>query len=596
MLADKLSHVPTKPGVYQLKGEKGRILYIGKAKNLRNRLKTYFQRPESLDARKHSMVSLVRDFSFIITENELEALVLEANLIKQYKPQYNIILRDDKNYPYLKLTMSEQWPRLEVVRRIRKDNALYFGPYVPAQGMWDSLAFIRRNFPIRICKHSLDRPIRPCIQYQMGRCGAPCSGRIDRDEYMKIVDEVILFLRGEGSELLDNLEKKMIMLSDELKFEEAASIRDRISNIKHAWESQRVVAPDLGDIDVIGYSTDGLDAVCEVFFVRNGILVGTKDFYLKDAGRSPKTEVLHSFIEMFYMKEILPPGQIIVGERPCDLGNLKAWLKEKRGGRVAITTPKEGKKLELLHMADENAAQLLSSRKTTGVNEITTKLKERLNLPFCPHTIGAFDVSTVGGSESVGAFIYWSEGEFVKDFYRHLRIREVSGIDDYAMMHELIARTLKDLGDEIPDLIVIDGGKGQLEIAKGVVETGGITTREGKQPMLISVAKDPDRAFTLLSETIDLEDRTPSSLLLKKIRDEVHRFAISYHRKLRDKRLVESPLEKVPGIGKKRRLELLRYFGSIDSIRNAPLEEIVKIKGFNKKVAQTLLHELRRHA
>ncbi|MGD0884513.1 MAG: excinuclease ABC subunit UvrC [Thermodesulfovibrionales bacterium] len=595
-LENKLSYIPTKPGVYLLKGEKNKILYVGKAKNLRNRLRTYFQTTNRLDARKASMVRRVKDFSFLITENELEALVLEANLIKQYKPQYNIILRDDKSYPYLKITMGEEWPRLEVVRRIHKDKALYFGPYVPAQSMWDSLAFIRRNFPLRVCKHALDKPIRPCIQYQMGRCGAPCSGRMAREDYMKIVDEVILFLRGEKSELLDNLEKKMMLLSDELKFEEAATIRDRISNIKHAWESQRVVAPDLGDIDVIGYCTDGVAAVFEVFFVRNGILIGTKDFYLKDAGIRPKGEVFHSFIEMFYMKEILPPEEIIIGKSPDDLRNLKAWLRGKRGERVAITAPKEGKKLELLNMADENAAQILSSRIATGLDDIAGKLKERFNLPFSPHTIGAFDVSTIGGSESVGAFVYWSEGEFIKDFYRHMRIRGVSGIDDYAMMHEVMMRTLKNLGDNIPDLIVIDGGKGQLEIAKRVCEASDMTTNEGKQPMLIAVAKDPDRAVTPFAGTVDLEDRTPSSLLLKKIRDEVHRFAVSYHRKLRDKRLMESPLEKVPGIGKKRRFELLRYFGNIDSIRNATLEEILKVKGFNKKVAQTLLDELRRHA
>lgn len=592
-LEEKLSCTPTKPGVYLLKSQKDKITYVGKAKNLRNRLKTYFQRPESLDARKSHMIELVTDFSYIITGNELEAFALEANLIKQYKPRFNVVLRDDKNYPYLKLTIDEQWPRLEVVRKIRKDGALYFGPYVPAQGMWDLLAFIRKNFPIRVCKYSLDKPIRPCIQYQIARCSAPCSGTMDRDEYIKIVDEIRLFLRGERKELLRNLEQKMITLSHELKFEEAARTRDHIKNIEHAWESQRVVAPELGDLDVIGFYSDGADDVFDVFFVRNGILIGTKDFYLRDLGKLPKGEVLHSFIEMFYAKEIIPPVEIIVGDRPDDLKNLKAWLKEK-GRPVVIKVPREGKKLDLLKMADENAAQVFKTKKIPEVGEVLRVLKERLALPRLPHTIGAFDVSTIAGSESVGAFVCWSEREFVKDLYRHVRIKNVLGIDDYSMMNELITRTLKNLGERIPDLIIVDGGKGQLEIARVVVETNGITSIDGKQPMLVAVAKDPDRAFTSESEFITLEDGSPSSLLLKGIRDEAHRFAVSYHRKLRDKRMAESPLQMIHGIGKKRRLELLRHFDSIDAIRNATIEEIVTIKGFDQKIAEKLLRELRR--
>lgn len=591
---DKLSYVPTKPGVYLLKGNGGKVLYVGKAKNLRNRLRTYFQTPESLDARKSSMVSLVRDFTYIITENELEALVLEANLIKQYKPRFNVILRDDKNYPYVKLTMGEEWPRLEVVRRITKDDSLYFGPYVPAQSMWDALAFIRKNFPIRVCKYDLDRTMRPCMQHQMGRCEAPCSGLTTREEYMKIVQEVILFLRGERGELLDTLEKKMAKLSDELKFEEAARIRDRIKNIELAWESQRVVDPDLGDMDVIGSYSDGVDAVFDVFFVRSGVMIGVKDFYLKEAGRFSRQEALHSFIEMFYMKELIPPDEIIVGNTPDDARNLRAWLKEKRGKRVKITVPREGKRLEVLNMADENAMQIFKNKSGIYADEVLKALKERLHLLHIPRTIGAFDVSTISGGESVGAFVYWAEGEFARDLYRRLRIGGVSGMDDYSMMREAISRVLKNLEDRIPDLILVDGGKGQLEIAREVINTDGITKSDGKQPMLVAVAKDPDRAFTLSTDAMNLEDKSESSLLLKRIRDEVHRVAVTYHRRLRDKRFTRSPLENVRGIGKKRRLALLRYFGSIDSVRNATIEQITQLKGFNKRVAENLIKELRR--
>lgn len=594
MLMEKVRNVPQNPGVYLLKDQKERVIYVGKAKNLRNRLKSYFQRPLDLDPRKMSMVKLVTDLSYIITKNELEALILEATLIKQYKPKFNIVLRDDKNYPYLKLTIKEDWPKLEVVRRVVKDGSLYFGPYVPAQGMWDILAFTRRNFLIRICNHSLEKPERPCIQYQMGRCPAPCAGKVSRNEYMRIVDEVKLFLRGEKGELLDKLEEKMITLSQELKFEEAARIRDRIKNITHACESQRVVAPELGDMDVIGYYSDSVDVVFNVFFIRNGILTGTKDFYVRDAGNSPTGEVFGSFIGLFYSKEVIPPGEIIVGDSPNELRNLKTWLRKKRGKEVKITVPRERKRQDLLRMADENAEQLYKSRKSIVPVETLEAVRSRLKLPSLPHSIGAFDVSTIAGSESVGAFIYWSEGEFKKDLYRHLRIEGVSGMDDYSMLNETMTRTLKNLENRVPDLIIIDGGKGQLEIAKEVIKTIRITRNDGKPPMLLAIAKDPDRAFTISSDIINLEDRSRESLLLRNIRDEVHRFAVSYHRKLRGTKLMESPLEKIYGIGRKRRLELLRHFGSIDAIRNAPVEEIIKLRGFNKVVAQNLLSELRR--
>lgn len=592
-MKDKLFHVPKKPGVYIFKDRRDRVLYVGKAKNLKNRLRTYFQKPDGLDMRKASMSKLIKDFSYIITGNELEALILEASLIKQYKPRFNVILRDDKSYPYLKLTVREEWPKLEVTRRIVKDGSLFFGPYVPSRSMWEALSFIKKNFPVRPCRYALDKIARPCIQYQMGRCNAPCAGLISRDEYMKIVDEVRLFLKGEKGELLGKLQKNMAMLSDELKFEEAARIRDRIKNLKNVWESQRVISPELGDIDVMGFHSDSVDAVFNVFFIRNGILTGTKDFYLKDAGGLSGGEVIHSFIEMFYVREIIPPEEIIVRKKPDDMQNLKAWLKTKKGRTVDIKTPQKGKRLEILNMADENAAQILYSKKTPGADETLRAIKDRLKLPFLPLAIGAFDVSTTSGNESVGAFICWSEGKFEKDLYRRLRIRSVPGIDDYSMMNEIITRTLKNLEDRVPDLIIIDGGMGHLEIARNVIETNKITCSEGSQPMLVAIAKNPDRALTLNSDCIDLEDRSQSSLLLKKIRDEVHRFAVSYHRKLRDKKLMESPLEKIHGIGEKRRFELLRHFGSMENIRNATIEEIARIKGFNKYIAEKVIDSLR---
>lgn len=593
MTPDKISNVPRKPGVYLFKGQRERVLYVGKAKNLRSRLASYFRSPSSLDQRKLSMVKLVKDFSCLVTENELEALILEANLIKQHKPPFNVVLRDDKNYPYLKLTVAEAWPRLEVVRRIAKDGSIYFGPYVPAQIMWDALSFIRKNFNIRTCRHRFDRPMRPCIQYQMKRCDAPCAGLVTRDDYMKTVDEIRLFLKGERGELLKNLEKSMHRLSGEQNFEEAAKVRDRIANLQRLWESQRVIAPELGDLDALGFYTNGTDAACDVFFIRNGVLVGTKDFFLKGVGGLPRGELVHSFIEMFYAKDIIPPSEIIVPAPPDNLATLKRWLKKKRGGAVRITVPRDDKRLGVLAMADENAAQVFMNRTSAGLDETLHDLKERLGLASVPHTIGAFDVSTTSGTESTGAFVYWRNGEFIKELYRHLRIKEVPGIDDYGMMREVVGRTLKSLGEDLPDLIIIDGGKGQLDVARDALDKNA-PGRQGAGPVLIGLAKDPDRAITPSDLSISLEDRHRSSLLLKRIRDEVHRFAVQYHKNLRGKRFMKSPLEGIRGIGKRRRLELLRHFGSIQGIRNASLEEIADLKGMNRKIAETILNELRR--
>ncbi|MEW6001895.1 MAG: excinuclease ABC subunit UvrC [Nitrospirota bacterium] len=592
MLKD-ISKVPSKPGVYILKNGKDRLLYIGKAKDLRNRLKSYFQRSAGLDVRKAAMIRDVKDFSYIVTENELEAFALEANLIKQYKPRFNVILRDDKNYPYIKLTVKEQWPGIEVVRRIKKDGALYFGPYVPAGSMWETLAFIRRNFQIRGCRFSLDKPMRPCIQNQIGKCIAPCAGLISREEYMKLIEEVRLFLSGEKKGLIEELKKKMARYSEEMRFEEAAIIRDRVRALERAWESQKVVAPELGDIDVLGFHREGSEVSFEVFFIRNGIMIGSKDLFIKNTKNVPEGELIHSFISQFYAKEIIPPSEVVVPVMPEESESLEKWLGQRKGVAVKILAPKRGKKKELLKMASENARLSFLRKKEQKPEGLLDDLKEKLKLERTPDDIGAFDVSTISGNESVGSFVYWAGGKFKKDMYRRLRIKTVEGVDDYSMMEEIIDRTIGNLEGNLPDLIIIDGGKGQLEIARKVIDKNRAFLL--KSPMLIAIAKDPDRAYLTNSEkVVDLNDGSRSSLLLKRIRDEAHRFAISYHRRLREKELMRSPLEKIPGIGKKRRLELLRHFHSIDSMRNATIDEIAKLKGFNRKVAEYLLSGLRR--
>lgn len=591
-MLEKFSTLPSRPGVYILKNEKERVLYVGKAKNLRNRLRIYFQKSVRLDPRKEAMVKNVRDFSYIATDNELEALALEANLIKQYRPKFNVILRDDKNYPYLKLTVNEDWPRLEVVRRIKKDGALYFGPYVPAGSMWEALAFIRRNFLLRGCSYSLDKPMRPCIQHQMGRCLAPCAGKITKEEYLKLVDEVRLFLKGEKKYLLEELERKMKKFSDEMRFEDAARIRDRIKALQRAWETQKVVAPEFRDIDVVSLYKENSMVSFYVLFIRNGIMIGSKGLLMKNIENLSERELLHSFIKQFYSKEIIPPSEILMPVLPSESKSLGKWLSQRKEGTVKISSPKAGKKKGLLLMASENARLAFIDKKEGKIDKLLKELQERLGLKKTPEDIGAFDISTISGSESVGAFIYWKDGDFRKDKYRRLRIKTVKGIDDYSMMQEAVERIIRNLEGNMADLIIIDGGKGHLDVAKRAVEKNIELFRE--PPMLVAIAKEPDRAYTLTSEEPVSLDGRPPSLLLKRIRDEAHRFAIGYHKKLRAKGLMHSPLEMIPGIGKRRRLALLRHFGSIDAIRNATINELQSLKGFNQRIAENILKELRR--
>ncbi len=591
-LLEKIKTIPESPGVYIFKDAMGRILYIGKARNLRNRVKSYFTSTERLDPRRRNMVSKIKDISFTVTDTELEALALEANLIKQNRPRYNIILRDDKNYPYLRLGIKDNWPALEVVRKVSRDGAMYFGPFIPASSVWETLSFIRKHFNIRPCRYSLDRPMRPCVQYQMKRCPAPCAGLIDREEYMKSVKEVERFLKGERRELLFELSKRMELLSEELRFEEAVQVRDRIKAIERSLQNQKVVAPELGDMDVVALYQEGRDTMFQVFFVRNGILISAKDFFVKNTEFISTEEVMEDFLKFFYAKDTIPPEKILLQYRPVSTGELQDWLTIKRGARVSIILPDDEKKRELIDMALNNARLSLHTRRGKLTSELLETMKERLGLKSLPRAIGAFDVSTVAGSHSVGAFIWWEEGEFKKEHYRHLRIRTVEGIDDYSMMAEIVKRTIKNLGDKIPDLIIIDGGRAHLNTAlKAAKEVPGKGISEID---FIGIAKEPDRVVLSDGRTISIEDRRADSLLLRRIRDEVHRFAISFHRKIRTAGMRRSRLDMIKGIGKKRKLALLRAFGSVDAIKKATVDEIASVDGMNRRIAEELLKELKK--
>jgi excinuclease ABC subunit C len=462
---------------------------------------------------------------------------------------------------------------------------------VPAGALRDILAFIRKNFQIRDCRLSFEKPVKPCIQYQMGRCVAPCAGYISRAEYAKLIDEIRLFLRGEKKDLIAHLEKRMLKLSGEMRYEEAAGMRDRIRAIGRAMESQKVVAPELHDIDVIGFHREGNEVQFTVIFIRNGFMIGSKNFRVSAVQEFPEKELLHVFIIQFYSMELIPPAEIMTPVLPEDARTLEGWLGHRMGKSVKIRKPMKGKKKELVSMAMENAGFAFREKRVLTTQEIMTEVRERLNLANTPGSIGAFDISNISGDEAVGAFVYWKDGDFERERYRRLRIRTVRGTDDYSMMEELIGRMIIHLEGSMPDLLVIDGGKGHLEIARKVIKEKSAVLK--KAPDIVAIAKDPDRAF-LANEAmpVNLDDRKRSYLLLRGIRDEAHRVAIGYHRKVRGKALLKSPLEDIAGIGKKRRLELLRVFGSIENIKNATIETVAGLKGFNKRVAENLLREL----
>ncbi len=601
---DKLQQVPSSPGIYIMKGAKERVLYVGKAKNLRSRVRSYFQNSSALDNRKSKMVQEIKDIDYIVAANELEALVLEANFIKKTKPPYNIILRDDKNYPYLKLTVCEEWPRLEVVRKIVKDGALYFGPYVPSGSMREMLKFIRRNFPIRLCRYNLKKPFRPCVQFQMGRCLAPCGrslrGKQDRDRYLGIVDEVKSFIVGEKKELLSHLHIKMKTCSDNLHYEEAAKIRDRLNALEKAWESQGAIAPELGDLDVIGLYRERQEASIYMLFIRNGTIIGQKDFFFKKLDDRTSNELIESFVQQFYSKELLLPPRIVLPIKAA-MPTQKQWLSSRRGKSVRLSYAKKKAEEQVLKMADDNAVYAFNRHKETRVDDTLLDIKKLLNLEMIPRRIGAIDISNISGSEAVGALVFFDDGRFSKDEYRLFKIKTVKGIDDFAMMGEVVSRYLNILSENngtVPDLLLIDGGRGQLESALKAMkpfsfplEIAAIAKAKKKSSKSSEsgVRKDLERVYLPGRRMpVYFDPMSASTHLIQKIRDEVHRSAISYHRKLRSKRTFSSPLEKINGIGKIRRLALLKHFGSIDAIRKASVDDIASLKGMNMKIAESV--------
>lgn len=599
-LKEKLDLLPGLSGVYLMKNQKGAVIYIGKARSLKDRVRSYFQKGVSLSARIASLVRHIEDIEWMVTGSDLEAFILESNLIKKYRPRYNIILRDDKSYPFLRLAVEDNFPRITVVRRIKKDGALYFGPYVPAGAMRGVLRIIKRVFPLATCKIDLNKKYdRPCIEYEIGRCIGPCVGAASVNDYRKVVRDVRLFLEGKDRELLREMKRKMGMESEKLNFEEAAKIRDRIFNIEAVIERQRIVSAEVKDVDVIGIAREGERADLQVLFFRGGMLVGRKDIFHEKAGGLSDDEILLSFIEQYYSREVLIPHSILIPAGLPDKDVVMKWLSGLRNGRVEVIVPRRGKKAGMLRLATENAREALRGHpgKTGENNPEAEDLQGLLGLAVTPDRIEAFDISNIFGADAAGSMVVWKDGRLSREEYRHYKIKTVSGADDFAMIGEVVRRRYSAVEagkGGLPDLIVIDGGKGQLNSAVDVLNGFGI-----RDIAIIGLAKaredKVDRVFLPgASEAIELESKSPATHLLQRIRDEAHRFAISYHRKLRGKEAMISSLDNIKGIGRARKLSLLKYFGSIEIMSKASVGDLMKAPKMTRHLADLLYQELRK--
>lgn len=600
VIKKRLENLPSDSGVYLMKSRSGDYIYIGKAKSLSERVRSYFQEGAGLTPRVRSMIGHVNDIEFIITGSELEALILENNLIKKYKPRYNIILRDDKNYPYLRLPINDDFPRLEVVRRVKRDGALYFGPYVPTNALRETLKVIRRVFPLATCKIKIDgKAPAPCIQFQMKRCMAPCIGNQTSREYHRIVRQVKMFLEGRDKELLRLMKTEMEIASNRLDFEEAARIRNKIFKIEKVLERQRITSTALEDQDVIAFARDGGYCDVQVMFIRGGMLIGRKDFFLDWVGDTSDQEIIYSIFQQLYSNELIIPAEILI---PVDIQErdlVCGWLSEQRGKKVRILTPERGKDAGLIRLAEENAAVALKERISEVIKgrEVLADMQKALGLKRFPHRIEAFDISNIMGSEAAGSLVVWEDNRIKKSDFRRFKIKTVHGADDFAMLEEVVHRRYvkaDEKGGGLPDLIIIDGGKGQLSSTRSVLERLGIDNID-----IIAMAKakgeKEDRVFLPGEGEARLLDQKSAVMhLLQRIRDESHRFAIEYHKNLRGKEMISSPLDSIKGVGEKTRASLLQRFKGLGGIKDAALEELEETPGLSKNIAEEIYERFRK--
>ena len=600
-IQEHLKTLPASPGVYIMKDKFGNVIYVGKAVSLKNRVRQYFQSSKNHSDKVRSMVKNIFSFEYIMTDSELEALILECNLIKKYKPKYNILLRDDKTYPYIKVTVNEDYPRVLKVRMILKDKAKYFGPYSNVSAVNDTIDIIRNIYPIRTCNIDMDKAIksgmRPCLNYHIKKCIGPCTGMVSKKEYMDMIDEILLFLSGKEDKLVGVLEEKMKAASMALDFEEAASYRDKISSLKDVMEKQKIsnVQND-SDQDDIAMANFDQEACVQVFFIRNGKVSGRENFMLEGVKDSDRSTILGSFIKQFYMSQEYIPRELIVEEEFLDMEIMEEILSSKRGTAVSIRVPKRGDKRALVLMVRKNADEYLLKfddlkkkkyEKSIGSLEELGKLLDldAKNL----NRIEAYDISNIQGVDSIGTMVVYTKGIKDKKEYRRFKIKTVEGPDDYASMAEVLDRRLKH--GNLPDLILLDGGKGQVSAVKKVLEENGEDI-----PLWGMYKDDRHRTKGLLNgeKTIELDRTTSLYRFVAGIQEEVHNYSISYHRSLRDKKMTKSILDDIPGIGPKRKKALMDKFKDVDKLKEASKDDLVAIDGITDRLADEVLRHINR--
>ena len=607
---EELKKLPPNPGVYLMHDDKDEIIYVGKAINLRNRVRQYFQSSRGKSPKIQKMVTLIARFEYIVTDSELEALVLECNLIKEHQPKYNTMLKDDKTYPYIKVTLGEEYPRLFLTRTMKRDKSKYYGPYTSVGAVRDTIDLIHRLYRLRTCKRSLPKDMgkdRPCLNYHIKQCDAPCQGYISKEEYAKAVSQALDFLDGHYEGILNQLEEKMKAAAKELDFETAAAYKELLFSVKEVSQKQKITDFGGDDRDVVSYACEGSDAVVQVFFIRGGKLIGRDNFHLNIAEGDDSRVMLSEFIKQFYSGTPYIPKEIFLPETIDDSELIEKWLSEKRGQKVLIKVPQKGSKARLVELAEKNAKMVLTKDKeklkreelrTTGA---VKNLSELLGFEKIIHRMEAYDISNISGYESVGSMVVYEDGVPKRSDYRKFKIKTVKGANDYASMEEVLLRRfshgleelekLKEKGLDLesgsftsfPDLIMMDGGKGQVNIALGVVERLGLNI-----PVCGMVKDDNHRTRGLYFNDTEVPLDTHGEVfkLITRIQDEAHRFAIEYHRRLRGKEQVHSILDDIPGIGPARRKALMAHFKSIGAIQEASIEELEEVSEINKSVAE----------
>ena len=587
-IAKTLAVLPNKPGVYIMRDEHGKIIYVGKAVVLKNRVRSYFRNLASHTVKVKALVAKVVEIETIVTDSEVEALILECNLIKKHRPRYNITLKDDKTYPYLKVTLQEDFPRIYATRRQMRDGAKYYGPYADAGAMHATVKLLRSMFPLRNCRKM--NPDRPCLQYHIKRCLAPCAGYVSKEDYGRMIKAVCMILDGRTTEVERELKQQMQAAADSYAFEEAARVRDQLQAVTKLNEQQKAVTGG-GDLDVVGFAKDSTGICLQIFFVRGGKLIGRDNFFLQDDGDSEQ-DVLTAFVKQYYNEASFVPREILLPVLPesDELTVMAEWLTEKAGRKVELLQPQRGTKRELLHLASENAVKLLEERLRKGQLSLQTEeqaaeeLQLALQLPDPLERMDCFDISHTQGTETVASMVVFRNGKPSKKDYRRYKIESTEGKpDDFKSMQEVVYRRYRDYED-LPSLVIIDGGKGQLSSALEVIRGLGLY-----ELPVIGLAKREEEIFTEGSSESILLDRESAPLhLIQRIRDEAHRFAITYHRKLRSKRNMVSILDHIEGIGAKRRQALWKKFQSLEAMKEASVEELAQVEGMNYPTAQRI--------